>query len=75
MNAPKPVRPSSVVDLETPHGQAMAGLRPCQCEHESHFHEGPGHPYQRADSGDARAAFVGPVCDLCALTCMADYLL
>lgn len=57
----------------------------CQCEHVRHFPQASepefadiprdGHAYQAVDAGEHRAMFVGEVCDTCAATCVADYLI
>lgn len=49
----------------------------CGCENTSHFPEdgGKGHPYGGVPAGQRRAEHVGPVCDDCADTHMADYLI
>lgn len=43
---------------------------PCQCEA-----QGCSHADQAVPAGSKRAAFVGAVCDTCAATCVADYLI
>lgn len=52
---------------------------PCNCEHTSHFNDqyGPqtGHDHLAVEAGKNAALYVGPVCDKCAATCMADYLI
>jgi len=56
-------------------GQGMA----CGCEHENHFdakrEESGAHGYLMVPAGSRSAQFVGKVCDLCAETCMVDYLI
>lgn len=51
--------------------------RPCECEDVSHFPEdgGKGHPHGQASAGQRRAEHVGLICDDCADTHMADYLI
>lgn len=54
-------------------------VTPCLCEHTNHFNDqfGPivGHEYTAADAGNAKALYVGSICDACASTCMVDYLI
>jgi hypothetical protein len=49
----------------------------CGCEHGEHFGEGTltVHDYRDAPAGKQAARDVGRVCDACATTHMADYLL
>ena len=47
---------------------------PCNCEHEDHFDGGPGHEYMQVPAGERRAVHVGRVCDGCASSHMAPYL-
>lgn len=56
---------------------AEATKKFCGCEHVSHFPEdgGKGHPHGGAVAGQRRAEHVGPVCDDCADTHMADCLI
>lgn len=48
----------------------------CQCEHIKHFDLGAhgNHGYLSAPAGSRKAIYLGPVCDQCAATCVADYL-
>lgn len=50
----------------------------CGCEHTHHFndHYGPQtmHDHYSVPAGTQVAMYVGPICDECATTCMADYL-
>jgi len=47
----------------------------CNCEHETHFPEkGGGHPHMAVVAGKRKAQHVGRVCDDCASTHMAEYL-
>lgn len=52
---------------------------PCNCEHTNHFEDehGPqtGHHLQSVPAGKQRARYVGEICDECAVTCMAPYLI
>ncbi|HET9867436.1 MAG TPA: hypothetical protein VFQ06_09115 [Nitrospira sp.] len=52
---------------------------PCNCEHTNHFEDeyGPqsGHHFQSVSAGKQRARYVGQICDECAVTCMAQYLI
>lgn len=68
---------------------ALAKYRPktaCGCEHVRHFtpDNSPtefaewvrdGHPYMAVAAGSQRAYHVGEICNVCATTCMADYLI
>lgn len=49
---------------------------PCMCEHAIHC-ESPlsGHPYTEAIAGSSEALYVGAICDGCATTCMAGFLM
>jgi hypothetical protein len=46
----------------------------CNCEHQSHFDGGGGHPHMGPGAGDEIAQYVGRVCDDCAATHMKSYL-
>lgn len=46
----------------------------CNCEDESHFDDGPCHPYLGRPAGDRVERYAGPVCDPCADTHAAPYL-
>lgn len=56
-----------------------ARVEVCNCEHFSHDAHGRekplGHAYQKAPAGTQRAQYVGLVCDGCASTHMAPFLL
>jgi hypothetical protein len=41
----------------------------CNCEHEDCRH-----PYMGVTADDRSAVWIGPVCDECAETCVADFL-
>jgi len=58
------------VDAGNPHPRQA-----CGCEHVDHYRGGSGHPYLRAEATGKRALHVGYVCDECAETHMAEYLL
>lgn len=47
----------------------------CQCEHADHEPPAAAHPYLRVRAGTRRAQHVGPVCDECADSHLADYIL
>ena len=72
-----------VTDPETNFGVHVASCpfedlqaaTPCQCEDISHEPGGGGHRPLAAPAGTARAMHVGAVCDECAQTHMAEYLL
>lgn len=57
----------------------LGGRVRCGCEHTSHFNDDEGsqtgHEYQAVPAGDRAARYVGPVCNECARTCMADHLI
>lgn len=54
---------------------------PCMCEHTNHFDDeyGPrvdgAHIHMDVPAGQRQARYVGPVCNVCAQTCMVDYLI
>lgn len=54
---------------------------PCNCEHTNHFDDDYGprvegaHVLYDVPAGTREARYVGAVCDACAQTCMADYLI
>lgn len=52
------------------------GETPCGCEDVSHFpvDGGTGHPYGEVPADQQRAQHVGPVCDDCAQTHLAEYI-
>lgn len=64
--------------------QRYAPKTPCNCEHVRHStsqvvpeHRGlprDGHPEYVVPAGRQRAHWVGEICDTCASTCLADYL-
>lgn len=62
-----------------PDPNTSARVEVCQCEHFSHDAHGRekplGHAYQKAPAGTQRAQYVGLVCDGCASTHMAAFLL
>lgn len=55
----------------------QATTEQCNCEAETHFlfMGERGHAYLAVPAGKKWAQFVGRVCDHCAETCMADYLI
>lgn len=56
---------------------APAGtIEMCNCEHEDHWDKGLGHhAYMAAPAGERKAQHVGRVCDWCADTHMAPFLI
>jgi hypothetical protein len=64
-----------------PQVSANVPVNPCNCEHTNHFDDeyGPrpdgAHVFMDVSAGSYEARYVGAVCDACAQTCMADYLI
>lgn len=64
-----------------PQISANIPANPCNCEHTNHFDDeyGPrvegAHVFYDVPAGTREARYVGAVCDACAETCMADYLI
>ena len=72
-------------DLINLHARQQVSVKrlenPCMCEHTNHFDDeyGPrvdgAHVYLDVTAGKREARYVGPVCNVCAQTCMVDYLI